>query len=60
MNRIQTTSGCLAWLDRWGSLRDSANAAWLALVFADDTESKGGTSSAALYRDFALGQINRL
>ncbi len=52
-SRIQYTSGGLAWLDRWGSLRYSANTAFLAFVFADKVGDTG-----TRYRDFAKAQIN--
>jgi len=52
-NRIKYTAGGLAWLDRWGSLRYSANTALLAFIYADKVGDNG-----TRYRDFARGQIN--
>ncbi|MFP3325028.1 glycoside hydrolase family 9 protein, partial [Planococcus sp. SIMBA_160] len=43
VERITYTPGGLAWLDQWGSLRYTANAAFLAFVYADwvsDQEKK--------------------
>lgn len=51
--RISYTSGGLAWLDRWGSLRYSANTALLAFIYADRVGDVG-----TRYRDFARAQIN--
>lgn len=51
--RIATTPGGLAWLDQWGSLRYSANTAFLALVFSKNPKVR----DAQRYRDFALRQI---
>ncbi len=55
--RVQTTSGGLAFLRQWGSLRYAANAAWIALVYAADIEGTN-SSDAATYRDFAMRQLN--
>lgn len=52
-NRIRYTSGGLAWLDRWGSLRYSANTSLLAFIYADKVGDNG-----TRYRDFARRQIN--
>jgi hypothetical protein len=52
-SRVRYTPGGLAWLDRWGSLRYSANTAFLAFVFADKVGDTG-----TRYRDFAKSQIN--
>jgi len=51
--KIGYTPGGLAWLDRWGSLRYSANTAFLAFVYADKVGDVG-----TRYRDFAKSQIN--
>lgn len=52
---VITTPGGLAWVDKWGSLRYAANAAFLALVWAD--EGRGNAAKKSLYRDFATRQI---
>ncbi len=51
--RIATTSGGLAWLDQWGSLRYAANTAFLALIYANIP----GADNAERYREFAVRQI---
>jgi hypothetical protein len=57
--RIRYTPGGLAWLDQWGSLRYSANTAFLALVYSDWLEAQGADSSRiSRYRSFAERQIN--
>ena len=53
---VVTTPGGLAWVDKWGSLRYAANAAFLALVWA--REPLGNTSRKSAYRDFGERQIN--
>lgn len=53
---VVTTPGGLAWVDKWGSLRYAANAAFLALVWA--REPLGNTSRKSVYRNFGEGQIN--
>ena len=50
---IQKTNGGLAWLSQWGSLRYAANTAFLAGVYGDTVNDKGG-----FYTDFAESQIN--
>lgn len=40
VERITYTPGGLAWLDQWGSLRYTANAAFLAFVYADWVSDK--------------------
>jgi hypothetical protein len=52
---VTTTSGGLRFLDGWGSLRYSANSAFLAFVYADwvSDEAKRGK-----YIDFAKSQID--
>jgi len=52
-SRISYTSGGLAWLDRWGSLRYAANTSFLAFVYSDTVGDVG-----TRYRDFAKSQIN--
>ncbi|MEQ9669692.1 glycoside hydrolase family 9 protein [Coleofasciculus sp. G2-EDA-02] len=47
------TSGGLAWLSQWGSLRYSANTSFLAGVYADTVNDPNGK-----YSDFAEGQID--
>ncbi|MEM8611646.1 MAG: glycoside hydrolase family 9 protein, partial [Cyanobacteria bacterium P01_H01_bin.105] len=39
---IQTTDGGLAWIDRWGSLRYSANTAFLAGIYSDTINDAEG------------------
>jgi hypothetical protein len=50
---VRTTSGGLAWLDQWGSLRYAANTAFLALIYAETAGAKQGER----YRAFAVRQI---
>ena len=50
---IQKTNGGLAWLSQWGSLRYAANTAFLAGVYGDTVNNKGG-----VYTDFAESQID--
>jgi hypothetical protein len=58
-DRVQYTPGGLAWLDSWGSLRYAANTAFLALIYADTLQAKGGAADkVARYHDFATRQIN--
>jgi hypothetical protein len=52
-SRVSYTPGGLAWLDQWGSLRYSANTAFLAFIYADKVGDVG-----TRYRDFARSQIN--
>ncbi|NET47406.1 MAG: glycosyl hydrolase family 9 [Merismopedia sp. SIO2A8] len=54
---IQYTEGGLAWLAKWGSLRYSANTAFLAGIYSDTV---GGTTETRQkrYSDFAEGQVN--
>ena len=51
--KIAYTSGGLAWLDQWGSLRYAANTAFLALIYADKVGDVG-----TRYHDFAKSQID--
>jgi endoglucanase len=53
--RIAYTPGGLAWLDTWGSLRYSANTAFIAMVYSDSLKD---TDRKARYHDFAVRQIN--
>lgn len=50
---IRHTPGGLAWLDQWGSLRYSANTAFLAGVYSDTV-----TDYSDRYSNFANRQIN--
>lgn len=54
---IEYTDGGLAWLAQWGSLRYSANTAFLAGIYSDTV---GGTTATKgqRYSDFAEGQVN--
>lgn len=54
---VTRTPGGLAWLDQWGSLRYSANTAFLALVYAKDMQGKDADYAARL-REFGLSQLN--
>ncbi|NET10390.1 MAG: glycosyl hydrolase family 9 [Symploca sp. SIO2B6] len=58
-NGIQHTDGGLAWLSQWGSLRYSANTAFLAGIYSDTV---GGSTTAKRqhYSDFAEGQVDYL
>ncbi|MEO6847909.1 MAG: glycoside hydrolase family 9 protein, partial [Chthoniobacterales bacterium] len=51
--RVKYTAGGLAWLDQWGSLRYSANTAFLALIYGDTVNDYNQR-----YRNFGEGQIN--
>lgn len=53
---ISYSPGGQAWLDQWGSLRYSANASFLACVWADET--LGDQAKKSSYFDFAREQIN--
>ena len=50
---VTYTSGGLAWLNQWGSLRYSANTAFLAGIYADTVNDPNGN-----YSKFAEGQID--
>ena len=52
---IQYTPGGLAWLDQWGSLRYSANTAFIAGVYSDTVNDYGDR-----YANFAKDQIDYL
>ncbi len=51
--QIQRTAGGLAWLSEWGSLRYSANTAFLAGIYGDTVTDPQGR-----YTDFAEDQID--
>ena len=50
---ISTTEGGLAWLDQWGSLRYSANTAFLAGIYSDTVNAAQGR-----YDAFSRSQID--
>lgn len=52
-NGITHTQGGLAWLDKWGSLRYSANTAFLAGIYSDTVEDNNNR-----YSNFAKKQID--
>ncbi len=52
---VSQTSGGLAWLSGWGSLRLSANTAFLAGIYADTVADPNG-----IYSQFATSQIDYL
>ena len=53
--RIAYSPGGQAWLQQWGSLRYSANTAFLAMVHSDAITD---ATRKARYHDFAVSQIN--
>lgn len=53
--RISYSPGGQAWLQQWGSLRYSANTAWVALVYSDFISD---ATRKARYHDFAVSQID--
>ena len=53
--RITYSPGGQAWLQQWGSLRYSANTAWVALNYSDWLTD---ATRKARYHDFAVSQIN--
>ncbi len=53
--RITYSPGGQAWLQQWGSLRYSANTAWVALVYSDWITD---ATRKARYHDFGVRQIN--
>ncbi|HZM80128.1 MAG TPA: glycoside hydrolase family 9 protein [Candidatus Limnocylindrales bacterium] len=53
--RITYSPGGQAWLQQWGSLRYSANTAWIALLHSDSITD---ATRKARYHDFGVGQIN--
>ena len=52
-SRITYTSGGLAWLDTWGSLRYANNTALMALIYSDRVNDYTNR-----YRNFAISQVN--
>ncbi|MBX2862548.1 MAG: glycoside hydrolase family 9 protein, partial [Leptolyngbyaceae cyanobacterium MAG.088] len=50
---INTTEGGLAWLDSWGSLRYSANTAFIAGVYSDTVNAANGQ-----YDAFSRNQVD--
>ena len=57
--RVRYTPGGLAWLDQWGSLRYTANTAFIALLYSDWLRgASGDAAKVARYHDFAVNQIN--
>lgn len=54
--RVTRTTGGLAWLDQWGSLRYAANTAFLAFLYA----KLPGAADASRAREFATRQIRYL
>ncbi|NEZ58644.1 glycoside hydrolase family 9 protein [Adonisia turfae] len=52
-NGITYTEGGLAWLDQWGSLRYSANTAFLAGIYSDTVNDYDNR-----YSNFAQGQVD--
>ncbi len=53
--RITYSPGGQAWLQQWGSLRYSANTAWIALLYSDYVTD---ATRKARYHDFGVSQIN--
>jgi endoglucanase len=53
--KITYSPGGQAWLQQWGSLRYSANTAWVAFDYSDWLTD---ATRKARYHDFAVGQIN--
>lgn len=53
----QTTSGGLAWMSQWGSLRYATTAGFLASIWSDYIAESDPTNSAR-YEEFAEKQIN--
>jgi len=53
--RITYSPGGQAWLQTWGSLRYSANTAWVALLYSDYLTD---ATRKARYHDFGVSQIN--
>ncbi|MEV6970070.1 glycoside hydrolase family 9 protein [Hamadaea sp. NPDC051192] len=53
--KITYSPGGQAWLQQWGSLRYSANTAWVALVYSDYLSD---ATRKARYHDFGVSQIN--
>jgi endoglucanase len=58
-SEVSYSPGGEAFLNQWGSLRYSANAAYTALEFSGYLSANGlDPTRAATYRNFALGQID--
>src|SRR6185437_4295293 len=58
-SKVSYSPGGEAFLNQWGSLRYSANAAFAALEFGDYLTSNNlDATRAATYHSFAVGQIN--
>lgn len=53
--RVTYSPGGQAWLSAWGSLRYSANTAWIALLYSDSVTDP---ARKARYHDFGVRQIN--
>ncbi|WP_308167284.1 glycoside hydrolase family 9 protein [Catellatospora tritici] len=53
--KITYSPGGQAWLQQWGSLRYSANTAWVALLYSDWVTD---ATRKARYHDFGVRQIN--
>jgi len=51
-SRVTTTTGGLAWLAQWASLRYSANTSLMAFIYADTVRDNG-----TRYADFGISQI---
>lgn len=54
-SRIAYSPGGQAWLQQWGSLRYSANTAWIALLYSDYLSD---ATRKARYHDLGTSQIN--
>jgi endoglucanase len=57
-NRIRYSPGGQAFLDTWGSLRYTANTAFVALTYGDWLRERGDTTRAQRYHDFGVRQID--
>lgn len=53
--QVHYTPGGLAWFNQWGTLRYTADTAFVALVYSDWLSD---TAKKALYHDFAVRQID--
>ncbi|MGD9200794.1 MAG: glycoside hydrolase family 9 protein, partial [Chitinispirillia bacterium] len=57
--KIKYTPGGLAWLDRWGVLRYSANTSLFALIYSDYLKGvNGDKEKIKRYSDFGYSQVN--
>ncbi len=54
-DRVSYSPGGQAWLSQWGSLRYTANTAWIALLYSDWVADP---VRAERYHDFGVSQIN--